>query len=634
MEPQKAKVSSAADKTGNRGGLLTAPGAGERKTIDPAVIVELEIKDESDKPAATDPIHYLYNPFLFAYATLLNAETSEEIPYVDDAMHVLTGSIASCVYHLKDPENDNQFGAFFVFPDIAIRQEGKFRLRISLFKISGGTEDPINAPSKVLLLKSVDTQPFQVYSVKTFPPLLPSSALSRSFADQGLKLRLRKSPKYLECRLNCRDAKREDEDSSDNDSPPNVSGSTVEQKRRATNPAPESRRDHYSAPPPHPYYPPYSRPPPHYYGAPYVPSPVSSYPSASPATAGPYSAGYPPYPYPYPPPGSHYEDYGRHAYPPPPGYPQSHERPPPGPHSYYDPYHHYPPHYARPPPGSRPYPGQDMYPPSSSGPSVSPRDDPSGKPSPRSFGSTPGAEARHDSAPHPNSPPRVRSESSGTLPPMDGPVKRESADYPPRRPTLPSRLGMEENAQTWDYPPSKRVRADGEKDVDELPRSGPTPPQLPSDRPRRLSIPGRDGYAPHYPLPPPSGYGGAGGYYSSHSYPSFRPRPPPTGATHIPPYGGPERHYGAPPPGYPPVPYGYPPHPYQHGPPGDYSKRKDGPTLPPLPMTGHGSISSHSPQLADLTNPTDQLLAAAEIQQKEELAKRHQESSNNDHSEH
>lgn len=101
------------------------------------LLVELKIKDESENPPTHDPVHYLYNPFLFAYATLLDPETEEEIPYSDDSLHILTGSIASCVYHLKDPENSNQFAAFFVFPEIAIRQEGQFRLKISLFKISG-----------------------------------------------------------------------------------------------------------------------------------------------------------------------------------------------------------------------------------------------------------------------------------------------------------------------------------------------------------------------------------------------------------------------------------------------------------------------------------------------------------------
>jgi hypothetical protein len=96
----------------------------------------------------------------------LDAETNEEIPYVDDSLHILTGSIASCVYHLKDPENANQFGAFFVFPDIALRVEGLFRLKISLFQIAGGSSDPLGSPSKVVLLENVETAPFQVFSVK------------------------------------------------------------------------------------------------------------------------------------------------------------------------------------------------------------------------------------------------------------------------------------------------------------------------------------------------------------------------------------------------------------------------------------------------------------------------------------
>ena len=91
----------------------------------------------AENPASPDQLHYLYNPYIFAYASLLNPDTGEEIPYQDDAMHILTGSIASCVYHLKDPERSYEFGAFFVFPDIAVRQEGRFKLKISVYKIAG-----------------------------------------------------------------------------------------------------------------------------------------------------------------------------------------------------------------------------------------------------------------------------------------------------------------------------------------------------------------------------------------------------------------------------------------------------------------------------------------------------------------
>jgi hypothetical protein len=108
---------------------------GERKTIDPATIVELNITDEEDD-GTIDSSHFHYNPFLFAYATLVDPQTKEELHFLSgENTRILTGSIASCVYHLKDPEKDNAFGAFFVFPDIAVRQEGTFCLKVSLFKI-------------------------------------------------------------------------------------------------------------------------------------------------------------------------------------------------------------------------------------------------------------------------------------------------------------------------------------------------------------------------------------------------------------------------------------------------------------------------------------------------------------------
>ena len=126
QNPQQARISSLSDRS-------------ERKVIEPAVIIELDIQDQepSDKKNS-DSSHFHYNPFLFAYCTLVDAETKQDILYVDgDNSRVLSGSIASCIYHLKDPEKDNNFGAFFVFPDISVKKEGKFCLKITLFKIYG-----------------------------------------------------------------------------------------------------------------------------------------------------------------------------------------------------------------------------------------------------------------------------------------------------------------------------------------------------------------------------------------------------------------------------------------------------------------------------------------------------------------
>lgn len=99
--------------------------------------MELDIKENEDSLNA-ETSHYLYNPFLFAYATLLDANTQSEVQFLGDGTtRALTGSVASCIYHLKDPEKSNAFGAFFVFSDIAVRKEGIFCLKITLYKIYG-----------------------------------------------------------------------------------------------------------------------------------------------------------------------------------------------------------------------------------------------------------------------------------------------------------------------------------------------------------------------------------------------------------------------------------------------------------------------------------------------------------------
>ncbi|KAI8897696.1 velvet factor-domain-containing protein [Globomyces pollinis-pini] len=204
QQPAQARISCTSDKIG------------DRKPLDPAVIVELHIKDSKDDDS--DSSRFLYNPFLFAYATLLEPQTLEEIHLLPDGTsRILAGSIASCLYHLKDPEKDNAFGAFFVFPDIAIRQEGTFRLKITLFKISG---DPFSNPSKVVQKTSICTEPFMVYPLKSYPNAIAPTLLSRSFAEQGLKLRLRKATRMGE--------RKDNSDSSDSE----TSSRKIEDKKK------------------------------------------------------------------------------------------------------------------------------------------------------------------------------------------------------------------------------------------------------------------------------------------------------------------------------------------------------------------------------------------------------------------
>ena len=47
------------------------------------------------------------------------------------------GSVVSSLYHLKDSENRGEDAAFFVFPDLSVRMEGSYRLKLSLFEVVG-----------------------------------------------------------------------------------------------------------------------------------------------------------------------------------------------------------------------------------------------------------------------------------------------------------------------------------------------------------------------------------------------------------------------------------------------------------------------------------------------------------------
>jgi hypothetical protein len=79
---------------------------------------------------------YLENPYYFMYAMLADAETDEELHLLQDGKtRYTTGSCVSCLYHLKDVDGSEQ--GFFVFPDLSIRVEGRYRLKLCLYETIG-----------------------------------------------------------------------------------------------------------------------------------------------------------------------------------------------------------------------------------------------------------------------------------------------------------------------------------------------------------------------------------------------------------------------------------------------------------------------------------------------------------------
>ncbi|KAA8911024.1 velvet factor-domain-containing protein, partial [Sphaerosporella brunnea] len=162
--PERARVAGVKEK--------------DRKPVDPPPIIQLKIRDDTD-PAQ----NYLQSPYYFMCTNLYSANDS---PSLYPPHQALAGTLVSSLHRLKDIDNSD--GGFFVFGDLSVKIEGEFRLRFSLFEMK---------KNQVVHIKSITSEPFTVYAAKNFPGMSESTFLSRSFGDQGVRLRIRKEPRTL-----------------------------------------------------------------------------------------------------------------------------------------------------------------------------------------------------------------------------------------------------------------------------------------------------------------------------------------------------------------------------------------------------------------------------------------------------
>ncbi|TQS38655.1 hypothetical protein Golomagni_00836 [Golovinomyces magnicellulatus] len=165
QEPNCARVSLGKDK--------------ERKPVDPPPIIQLKVNPNID-PKQT----FLQSPYIFMSCSLIGPNDHNQPPGTLGAS--LTGTVVSSLHRLKD--TDNQDGGFFVWGDLSVKIEGHFRFRFVLFEIF---ED------HVWYIKDVVSNPFPIYSSKNFPGNPETTFLTRSFGDQGIKVRVRKEHRTL-----------------------------------------------------------------------------------------------------------------------------------------------------------------------------------------------------------------------------------------------------------------------------------------------------------------------------------------------------------------------------------------------------------------------------------------------------
>ncbi|KAJ5938131.1 Velvet factor [Penicillium verhagenii] len=166
QQPDRARVAGGKEK--------------ERKPIDPPPIVQLRVRDEGSYLAQ----HYLQSPFYFMCCSLYTAQEDDPLPVVLSGP--LAGTLVSSLHRLQDVNNSD--GGFFVFGDLSVKTVGEFRLRFTLFEMRGDS---------TIYLKTAMSDCFTVSPLSSFPGMMESTFLSRSFADQGVKLRIRKAPRSM-----------------------------------------------------------------------------------------------------------------------------------------------------------------------------------------------------------------------------------------------------------------------------------------------------------------------------------------------------------------------------------------------------------------------------------------------------
>ena len=117
---------------------------------------------------------------------------------VTNCTRTLLGSLWNSAFKLKDVQD--RMGLWFVFQDLSIRIEDIFRLKFTFYELDkikevegAQRESKLKDYSPMLALSW--SKPFKVYSAKKFPGVIKGTPLSRKFADQGIKISIRKDTK-------------------------------------------------------------------------------------------------------------------------------------------------------------------------------------------------------------------------------------------------------------------------------------------------------------------------------------------------------------------------------------------------------------------------------------------------------
>lgn len=170
----------------------------DRRPVDPPPIVELKIFEGDEGHERDVTFSGTANYFLFSTLEQARTIAPGRGGQAQNQLTVLTGTPVAGMVYLDRPSP----AGYFIFPDLSVRHEGKYRLSFSLYEEikDAKDEDKDSDPSKpngagdahVTHRLEVKSVPFTVYSAKKFPGLSESTALSRMVAEQGCRVRIRR----------------------------------------------------------------------------------------------------------------------------------------------------------------------------------------------------------------------------------------------------------------------------------------------------------------------------------------------------------------------------------------------------------------------------------------------------------
>ncbi|KAK4962806.1 velum formation-related protein [Elasticomyces elasticus] len=218
-----------------------AKSSADRRPVDPPPIVMLRIFD-GQKPDQDITFSMNANYFLFATLEQARPMAHGRVAESKQQLTVLTGTPVAGMVYLDRP---NPAG-YFIFPDLSVRHEGKYRLGFSLYeelkdvKFEDGVDGAEASVDPCVTHRlEVKSEPFTVFSAKKFPGLTESTSLSRMVADQGCRVRIRR-----DVRMRRRDAKGKDWDDYEDD---------TAQARARMSATPETSSAYPTLPTPHGY---------------------------------------------------------------------------------------------------------------------------------------------------------------------------------------------------------------------------------------------------------------------------------------------------------------------------------------------------------------------------------------------